>query len=71
MQIRRKNVDGKNLIVQYLFGSTNPYLSFCTIETESNEDAVTLLSLPDADLLERVKTALGAKMLADLQTNYA
>ncbi len=54
-----------------MFGSTNPYLSFCTIETESNEDAVTLLSLPDADLLERVKTALGAKMLADLQTNYA
>jgi hypothetical protein len=71
MQIRRKNVDGKNFVVQYIYGSTSPYLGFCTIETESNEDAIALLSLTDANLLERVKTSLGAEILADLQTNYA
>lgn len=69
MKIRRKNVDGKNLVMQYSYGSK--YLGFCTIEVTSNDEALALSALPDAELLTRLKTALGAKMLSDLQANYA
>jgi hypothetical protein len=68
MQIRRKNVDGKNLVVQYSYGSK--YLGFCTIEVASNDEALALSALPDAELLARLKTALGAEMLADLNSSY-
>lgn len=71
MQIRRKNVDGKNLIVQYIYGSTNPYLGLFVIQAASNEEAFALFASPDAKLLERLKIALGAEMLADLQAAYA
>jgi len=71
MQIRRKNVDGKSLIIQYLFGSVRPYWGHYVIKTETDEELASLNALSDAELLDRLKAELGEQKLADLQANYA
>jgi hypothetical protein len=70
MQIRRKNVDGANLVVQYLVGAQNPYLGFHVIRTETNADATALSNLPDNELVVRLGQELGGQMLADLRSAY-
>jgi hypothetical protein len=70
MRIRRKNVDGKNLVVQYLVGSEIPYMGFHTIETQSAEEALALAALDDEALIKQVELGLGEQMLADLSAHY-
>jgi len=70
MQIRRKNVDGKSLIIQYIVGSVRPYLGYCVIKTDTDEEFASLNALSDAELLDRLKAELGEQKLADLQANY-
>lgn len=71
MRIRNKSVEGAILVVQYIYGTTNPYLGAVFIQTVSHAEATALSTLPDEQLVERVKQDIGDEMLADLQAAYA
>jgi hypothetical protein len=68
MKIRQKFLEGSKVIVEYIYGTTNPYLGVVFIESGSNAQA--LYNLPDNKLIERVQQELGEEMMADLQATY-
>jgi hypothetical protein len=70
MRIRNKNVEGNTLVVQYIYGTTNPHLGVVFIQTVSSAEAAALGSSPDEQLVKRVKQEIGEEMLADLQATY-
>jgi hypothetical protein len=70
MKIRQKLVDGSDLVVQYIYGNTNPYVGSAIIKASSNSEATALSALADEQLIERVQQELGEQMLADLQATY-
>lgn len=71
MLIRNKSVEGNALVVQYIYGTANPYLGVVLIQTVSHAEATALGTLPDEQLVERVKQEIGEELLADLQAAYA
>lgn len=68
MKIRQKFIDGSKVIVQYIYGTQNPYLGVVFIDAGS--DAKTVYDLSDEQLIERVQQELGEEMMADLQATY-
>ncbi len=68
MRIRQKFIEGNKVIVEYIYGATNPYLGVVFIEAGSNAQA--LYDSSDDKLLERVQQELGEEMMADLQATY-
>jgi hypothetical protein len=68
MRIRQKFLEGNKVIVEYIYGTKNPYLG--TVFVEAGSNALALYESSDEQIIERVRQELAEEMLADLQATY-